>query len=135
ETKILQLVSAHDIGRAINPQQAEGQIEGGVAQAVGYAVLEHLVSEGGILKNFNFTGYILPTASDTPPIVPIVVESGFSGGPFGAKGLAESPIVGPAAAIANAIAHATGTPIDRLPAIPEVVRAAIRRVAAPARAR
>jgi CO/xanthine dehydrogenase Mo-binding subunit len=127
EIRVERITSGHDIGKAINPQQAEGQIEGGVAQAAGYATIEHLVVDDGRLKNNNFTGYILATSSDAPEIVPIIVEHPYSGGPFGAKGLAESPIVGPAPAIANAVANAIGRRVRELPMVPERVWSAMNK--------
>ncbi|MBU2567356.1 MAG: xanthine dehydrogenase family protein molybdopterin-binding subunit [Elusimicrobia bacterium] len=123
EVDVKKIVSGHDIGRAINPQQCEGQIEGGVMQAAGYALTENLVLKDGIIQNPNFAGYLIPTPDDVPEIVPVIVEEAYSDGPYGAKGLGESPMITPAAAIANAIYNATGWRVYSLPATPEVLTA------------
>lgn len=123
DVRTRRVVSGHDVGKAIHPLASKGQIEGGVAQGVGYATIEHLVvDENGVMRNNNFTGYVIPTSQDAPEIVSVIVEHPYSGGPQGAKGLAESPIVGPGAAVACAVAHAIGKPVARLPMTPEYVR-------------
>ncbi|MCD6422787.1 MAG: xanthine dehydrogenase family protein, partial [Elusimicrobia bacterium] len=119
EVTVLNFISAHDIGRAINPQQAEGQIQGGAVQGIGYALMENLVIDKGIMLNPNFTGYIIPTTKDTPSIIPVIVEEKYPKGPFGAKGLGEPPLICVAPAIVNAIYNATGIRVKDLPAIPE----------------
>lgn len=139
ETRVLKVWTAHDVGKAINPQTGEGQIEGGVIQGLGYALTEeHLLatreslsgprfrrskgSEGynpGRILNDQFSTYIIPTAMDMPEIHPILVERPFSYGPYGAKGLGETPIIAVAPAIVNAIAHATGIRLMQIPATPE----------------
>jgi CO/xanthine dehydrogenase Mo-binding subunit len=126
EVKVSRLTSAHDIGKVINPNTAEGQVEGGVAQGIGYALIEDLVEERGVLKNPNFTDYILPSSPDAPEYKTIFVEQPYSAGPYGAKGLAESPIIGPAPAITNAIKHSTGVRLTHIPAVPERVWSALR---------
>lgn len=126
ETQVLKVTSAHDIGRAINPQQAEGQIEGGVAQGVGYALFENLVVDQGVMQNGHFTGYILPTAADSPQYKSIVIEQPYDAGPFGARGLGEPPLIGVAPAVANAIRDACGVRPTHTPMMPEAIRALIR---------
>lgn len=120
--KVLKVVSAHDIGKAINPQLAEGQIEGGAVQGVGYGIYENLVLKDGKILNPNFSGYTIPTTMDIPESVKaIIVEKPFKDGPFGAKGLGEPPLIAVAPAILNAIYNATGIRITSLPAIPEKI--------------
>lgn len=121
EVKVLKITSAHDIGKVINPQTAEGQIEGGIAQGLGYALIEELVEKDGILKNPNFTDYILPSSHDAPEYQTILLEHPYPAGPFGAKGLAESPLIGPSPAICNAIKNAVGLRLTHIPAMPEKI--------------
>ncbi len=117
--RLVRLTAAHDVGKAINPIGVEGQIEGGSVQGAGYALTEDILSEEGVIRNPDFSTYIIPTASDAPEIVPIIVESKFSKGPHGAKGFAEQPLMGIAPAVANAVFHATGVRIRELPLTPE----------------
>ncbi|MFA5778589.1 MAG: xanthine dehydrogenase family protein molybdopterin-binding subunit [Elusimicrobiota bacterium] len=121
EVSVKKLVSGHDIGKAINPQLCEGQIEGGVIQSMGYALTENLVLKNGVIINPSFAGYLIPTSSDIPEIIPIIVEEPYHDGPYGAKGLGEPPMITPATAIANAIYNATGWRTNKLPATPEVL--------------
>ena len=124
---VQRVVAAHDLGRAINPLMAEGQIEGGVVQGVGYGVFEGLsFDERGRVQNTTFLDYKLATAADAPAVEPVLVESGDPFGPFGAKGLAEPALVPTAAAVANAVAAATGVRIRELPLTPERVWRALR---------
>jgi len=108
ELKIVKITSAHDMGKAINPQQVEGQIQGGTLQGMGYAIMEEIRhdAEGKMLNNA-FATYILPTTEDTPEIDPIIVEHPYDKGPYGAKGFGEVPLMGIAPAIANAVYNAT----------------------------
>ena len=108
-----------DIGKAINPQLAEGQIQGGVLQGLGFTLLEEVVWQEGKIQNPNFSTYILPTTLDAPQIVPVILEESYNEGPFGAKGLGELPLIGVAPAIINAIYNATGVVVRDLPASPE----------------
>jgi CO/xanthine dehydrogenase Mo-binding subunit len=105
----------------INPLLAAGQIEGGVAQGVGFALYEDVVLERGAMKNTQLTNYIIPTSADTPDIQVEFVQFPFSNpGPYQAKGIGEMPIDGPAPAIGSAVAHALGGQfINELPLIPE----------------
>ncbi|NNJ09535.1 xanthine dehydrogenase family protein [Chloroflexales bacterium ZM16-3] len=125
--RVLTVISAHDVGRAINRQQVEGQIEGGVAQAIGYALLEHFQMRAGQVLTPHFSSYLLPTARDTPAeIVPLILELADPEGPHGARGVAELPLVPFAAAVADAIFNATGASVCDQPFTPERVLAAIR---------
>ncbi len=120
EFKVTRITSAHDMGKAINPQQVEGQIEGGTLQGMGYAIMEEIRHDKkGKMLNDAFATYILPTTEDTPELDPIIVEHGYDKGPYGAKGFGEVPLMGIAPAIANAIYNATGKRIRKLPIKPE----------------
>ena len=124
ETRVLRVVAAQDIGRAIHPRLAAGQLEGGLTQAVGWALFEEVVARDGRMANGQLTNYILPTAIETPPIELVVLERPFAHGPFGAKGIGELPMDGGAPAVVNAIADALEIDLDRLPATPERIAAA-----------
>ncbi|MCB9764837.1 MAG: xanthine dehydrogenase family protein [Alphaproteobacteria bacterium] len=116
------VVTATDVGRALNPTLCAGQIEGGVLQALGYATCEEVVvDDQGQMVNDRLTNYIIPTALDAPEMRTLLVEHPYAGGPFGAKGVGEIPMDGPAAAVAQAIEAATGAVLDRLPMTPERV--------------
>lgn len=120
--KVLNMVAAHDVGRAINTQQLEGQIHGGVAQGLGYALMEEYISG----RTDNLHDYLIPTIGDLPPIEVILVEDPEPTGPFGAKGIGEHSLIPTAPAILGAIEHAAGVRLERLPATPHRVRAAIK---------
>ena len=98
--------TVHEIGRAIHPILAAGQIEGGSSQGLGYALLEEVVMRGGKMANAQLTNYIIPTTLDTPPMTIKILENPYTHGPFGAKGVGEMPIDGPAPAVVNALRHA-----------------------------
>lgn len=115
--------SVHEIGRAIHPVLAIGQIEGGSAQGIGWALLEEVVMRDGRMANATLTNYIIPTTLDTPPLDVAIVDNPYPRGPYGAKGVGEMPIDGPAPAIVNAIRHA-GVEIREIPATPEKLMAA-----------
>jgi len=123
--RVLKYAAAHDVGRAINPQSVEGQIQGGAVQGLGYGLMEEVVVEEGVNLTTSFASYLVPSAADVPDVDPIVVESGEGLGPFGARGIGEPPIGPPAAAVANAIADATGARVTRLPLTAERVAAAL----------
>ena len=126
ETRVMKVWSGHDAGRVVNPTTGEGQVEGGVLQGLGYALVEeHALREGRIL-NDQFSTYIIPTTLDTPEIKAILVEHEFPWGPYGAKGLGETPIIAVAPAVTAAIHHAAGVRLFRIPATPERVWAALR---------
>jgi CO/xanthine dehydrogenase Mo-binding subunit len=116
----VRFTTVHEIGRAIHPALARGQIEGGSAQGIGYALLEEVVMRDGRMANSQLTNYIIPTTLDTPPIDVVVLENPYQHGPFGAKGVGEMPIDGPAPAILNALRHA-GYDVREIPATPERV--------------
>ncbi|HST87403.1 MAG TPA: xanthine dehydrogenase family protein molybdopterin-binding subunit [Ktedonobacterales bacterium] len=126
QVRVPRIISVHDVGRAINRQQVEGQIEGCLAQALGYALLEHFqVRDGRILTPYLST-YLLPTAPDMPDeIVPIILETADPEGPFGARGVAEMALVPLTPAIASAIHDATGVWLTQQPMTPERVLAAL----------
>lgn len=120
--RLLRITAAHDVGRAINPTLVEGQIEGGVAQGIGLALMEEFVPG----RNENLHDYLIPTIGDVPEIVSILVESNDPNGPYGAKGVGEHTLVATAPSILNAIRDAIGAPVRDLPASPDKVLAAIR---------
>jgi xanthine dehydrogenase molybdenum-binding subunit len=128
EVKILKLVSSHDVGRAINPMIVEGQILGGAAQGLGYALSEgfYFDQRTGTALNQWFLDLRTPSILDLPDIEPVMVELGEPTHPFGAKGCSEISYVGVAPAIANAIFHATGARVTELPMTPDVVLKALR---------
>jgi CO/xanthine dehydrogenase Mo-binding subunit len=123
--RVLGYAAAHDVGRAINPQSVEGQIQGGAVQGLGYGLMEEVLVENGINLTTSFSTYLIPTAVDVPDVAPIVVESGEGLGPFNARGIGEPPIGPPAAALANAIEDATGARLTRLPITAERVARAL----------
>jgi CO/xanthine dehydrogenase Mo-binding subunit len=124
--RVVDYVVAQDVGRAINPAAVRGQIHGGVAQGIGWALLERMIyDENGSLATGTFLDYALPRASDVPSIQVALVEVPAERGPFGAKGVGEPPIVPVAAAIANAIADASGARVETLPIVPEAVVSAL----------
>jgi CO/xanthine dehydrogenase Mo-binding subunit len=123
--RVLKHVAAHDVGRAINPQSVEGQIQGGAVQGLGYGLMEEVVLEDGVNLSTSFASYLIPGADDVPDVEAIVVESGEGLGPFGARGIGEPPIAPPAAALANAIEDATGRRVRALPITAERVARAL----------
>ncbi|MDI3340227.1 MAG: xanthine dehydrogenase family protein molybdopterin-binding subunit [Sphaerobacter sp.] len=124
--ELLRIIAAQDVGRALNPALVEGQIVGGVAQGIGWALHEGLVyDDHGQPLNPSLLDYSLPSAAQVPPIETILVEVPAPAGPFGAKGVGEPPVIPTAAAIANAIADATGARVTELPISAERVRAAL----------
>lgn len=125
EVKILNVTTASDIGKAINPRMAEGQIEGGTVQALGYGLCEEIIWQQGRMLNNRLTNYIIPTALDIPDMETILVEKPYPYGPFGAKGLGELPMDGGAPALVAAINHATGIFLSEIPATPERILAAL----------
>jgi 4-hydroxybenzoyl-CoA reductase alpha subunit len=126
QVKVLNFIAAHDVGRVINPMMAEGQIEGGGLQGLGYALSEGLVWEEGIVLNPNFQDYRIFYINDVPPIKSVMVESIDPDGPYGAKGLGEPGLVPTAAAIANAIYDAVGVRIKSLPITAEKILRALK---------
>lgn len=121
EARVEDFWALQEVGKVIHPVLAAGQIEGGVAQAIGWALFENVVWKDGRMANDRMTDYIVPTSADVPPIRVIFDERPYSQGPHGAKGIGELPMDGPAPAIVNAILDATGVSVKRVPATPEVV--------------
>lgn len=117
--EVSRVVAAHDVGQAINPLSVEGQIEGGIAMGLGYALSEEVVTRDGRILNPNFTDYLLPTFLDMPEMSSLIVEDNEPAGPFGAKGVGEPSLVPTAAAVANAVASALGRRFYQLPLTPE----------------
>ena len=130
EVQVLGIWAAHDVGRAINPRGVEGQIEGGVVQGLGQALMEDYQLEDGHTKTHGFAKYILPTSLDIPEINTVIVEDPDPKSPLGAKGIGEPALVPTAPAIMNAIYDAVGVRITSLPATPEKVLAALEAKAA-----
>ncbi|WP_246093840.1 MULTISPECIES: molybdopterin-dependent oxidoreductase [Mesorhizobium] len=120
--KLIKITAAHDVGKAINPLLVEGQIEGGIAQGIGMALMEEYIPG----RTENLHDYLIPTIGDVPPIETILIEVPDPEGPFGAKGLGEHVLIPTAPAILNAIRHATGVLVTKVPATPTRIRAAIR---------
>jgi CO/xanthine dehydrogenase Mo-binding subunit len=120
-TKVRRIVAAHDVGRAINPLLVEGQIQGGVAQGLGMALMEEYIPG----QTENLHDYLIPTIGDVPEIECILVEDPEPLGPYGAKGVGEPALIPTAPAILAGIRHATGVRIRRVPATPSRVRAAL----------
>ena len=120
EARPVAFTSVHEIGRAIHPMLAIGQIEGGSAQGLGYALVEEVVMRDGRMVNASLTNYIIPTTLDTPPMDVVILENPYPHGPFGAKGVGEMPIDGPAPAVINALRHA-GVDLSEIPATPEKI--------------
>jgi CO/xanthine dehydrogenase Mo-binding subunit len=118
--RVLAIHAAHDVGRAVNPTQVEGQIHGGIAQGLGLALMEEYVNG----RTDNLHDYLIPTAGDIPPITVHLIEDPEPLGPHGAKGVGEPALVATAPAILNAIHDATGLRLSRVPATPDRVRAA-----------
>jgi len=112
-------VALQEVGRVLHPVLARGQITGGVAQGIGFALYEKVVWQDGRMQNAQMTNYIMPTSADLPPIRVYFEELGNVHGAFGAKGIGELPIDGPAPAVVNAVADALGTGFDSLPLLPE----------------
>jgi CO/xanthine dehydrogenase Mo-binding subunit len=125
ETHVEDFVAVQEVGRVINPVLAAGQIEGGVAQAIGYALYENVVWQQGRMVNSQMTNYIMPTSMDLPPIRVYFEEIPYSYGPAGAKGIGELPMDGVAPAIVNALENATGVRVRRIPVTPEILMEAM----------
>ena len=126
-TKVVEMVAAHDVGRAINPTLVEGQIHGGIAQGLGMALMEEFVPG----RTENLHDYLLPTAGDVPPIRTYLIEDREPQGPFGAKGVGEPALIATAPAILSAIRHATGVRLRRTPVLPHRLWQALQQRGAP----
>jgi CO/xanthine dehydrogenase Mo-binding subunit len=117
--KVVQVATAQDVGKAINPVAVIGQLEGGIAQGLGLAVMEEVILRDGLVKNASFTDYLLPTALDMPPVVADVIEHPHPDAPYGAKGVGEPPTISSTPAIVAAIRSATGRTLNRVPVRPD----------------
>jgi xanthine dehydrogenase D subunit len=117
--KVVELATAQDVGKAINPQAVEGQLEGGAAQGLGLALMEEIQVKDGVIRNASFTDYLLPTILDMPPVRMDILELGDPHSPYGLKGVGEPPTISSGPAIVAAIRAATGKPITRVPVRPQ----------------
>lgn len=124
--QVLKVYTTADIGKAINPQNVEGQIEGGTVQGIGMALMEEQVIKEGITLNPDLTGYLIPTSMDAPQFISRLIENEDSEGPYGAKGIGEPTTIATAPAIANAIYDAIGVRIYHLPITPEKILKALK---------
>jgi CO/xanthine dehydrogenase Mo-binding subunit len=125
ETTVQDFVALQEVGRVIHPVLAAGQIEGGVAQGIGFALYENVVWDQGRMANSQMTNYIMPTSVDVPRIRVYFEETPYEYGPMGAKGIGELPIDGPAPAVLNAIEDAIGTAVNEIPLTPEKLMQAL----------
>lgn len=126
KVEVLRIVAAHDVGKAINPSNVEGQIEGGVVMGLGYALEEEIKQEGGYIKTTSLGEYMIPTSLDLPQIESHIIEVPVSSGPYGAKGVGEPALIPTAPAILNAICNALDIRITELPANMENLHRLIR---------
>jgi CO/xanthine dehydrogenase Mo-binding subunit len=122
EVHPIKITAVQEFGRPIHPALARGQIEGGTAQGMGYALLEHVVMRNGAMANAQLTNYVIPTTLDMPEVDVVMMENPYPGGPFGAKGLGELPMDGPAPAVVNAL-RGLGLDVREIPATPELLAA------------
>ena len=118
-TRVVWIGAAQDVGKAVNPQQVEGQIEGGTAQGLGLALMEEIQTSGGLITNASFTDYLIPTALDMPPVESVLIEDPEPEAPYGLKGVGEPPTVVSTAAIVSALRAATGRELARVPVRPD----------------
>jgi CO/xanthine dehydrogenase Mo-binding subunit len=118
-TRVVWIGAAQDVGKAINPQQVEGQIEGGTAQGLGLALMEEIQTRDGLITNASFTDYLIPTALDMPPVESVLIEDPEPDAPYGLKGVGEPPTVVSTAAIVAALRDATGRDLTRVPVKPD----------------
>ena len=118
-TRVVWIGAAQDVGKAINPQQVEGQIEGGTAQGLGLALMEEIQTRDGRITNASFTDYLIPTALDMPPVESVLIEDPEPDAPYGLKGVGEPPTVVSTAAIVSALRAATGRELVRVPVRPD----------------
>ena len=118
-TRVVWIGTAQDVGKAINPQAVEGQIEGGTAQGLGLALMEEIQTRDGLITNASFTDYLIPTALDMPPVVAELIEDPEPDAPYGVKGVGEPPTVVSTAAIVSALRDATGRELTRVPVRPD----------------
>ncbi|MGH2452198.1 MAG: xanthine dehydrogenase subunit D [bacterium] len=117
--RVVQIAAAQDVGRALNPQGVYGQIEGGTAQGLGFALMEEIQVQDGLIKNASFTDYLIPTILDMPPVLSVLIEEPEPGVPFGAKGVGEMSMIVSTPAILAALRDATGRELNRAPVRPD----------------
>ena len=118
--RVVEMATSQDVGRVLNPLQTVGQLEGGIAQGVGLAVMEEIVLDKGRVRNPSFTDYLIPTALDMPKVVIAgLIEVPEPGAPYGAKGIGEPPTISSTAAVAAAVRMATGLDLPRVPIRPQ----------------
>jgi CO/xanthine dehydrogenase Mo-binding subunit len=117
--RVTDYVAVQEVGKVVHPTLARGQIQGGVAQGIGWALMENVVCEQGAMVNSQMTNYIIPSSADLPPIRVYFQEQPSRYGPQGAKGLGELPVDGAAPAVINAVCDALGKQIGRIPLTPE----------------
>ncbi|HEY2776525.1 MAG TPA: molybdopterin cofactor-binding domain-containing protein [Gaiellaceae bacterium] len=118
-TRVVWIGAAQDVGKAVNPQQVEGQIEGGTAQGLGLALMEEIQTRDGLITNASFTDYLIPTALDMPPVESVLIEDPEPDAPYGVKGVGEPPTVVSTAAVVAALRAATGRDLRRVPVRPD----------------
>jgi CO/xanthine dehydrogenase Mo-binding subunit len=118
-TRIVWIGAAQDVGKAVNPQQVEGQIEGGTAQGLGLALMEEIQTRDGLITNASFTDYLIPTTLDMPPVESVLIEDPEPDAPYGVKGVGEPPTVVSTAAVVAALRAATGRALTRVPVRPD----------------
>ncbi|MFA7577412.1 MAG: xanthine dehydrogenase family protein molybdopterin-binding subunit [Candidatus Muiribacteriota bacterium] len=129
EVTLKKAVCGHDVGKAINPREVAGQIMGGSLQGLGYGLMEDMqVSSKGKIITSNFSTYTIPTSCDIPEFIPVIVESNYSKGPYGAKGFGEQPLMGMAPALTNSIYNAVGARVKQIPATPERVQESMKNI-------
>ena len=117
--RVVEIATAQDVGRAINPIAVEGQIEGGIAQGLGLALMEEIQLTDGRLRNASFTDYLIPTILDMPPVRSRILELAQPHSPYGLNGIAEAPTIASTAAIVGAMRAATGRALPRVPVRPD----------------
>jgi CO/xanthine dehydrogenase Mo-binding subunit len=118
-TRVVWIGTAQDVGKALNPQAVEGQIEGGTAQGLGLALMEEIRTDGGLITNASFTDYLIPTTLDMPPVESVLIEDPEPDAPYGVKGAGEPPTVVSTAAVVAALRDATGRELNRVPVRPD----------------
>ena len=120
-TRLVWIGAAQEVGKAVDPRAVEGQIEGGIAQGLGLALMEEIQTSGGRITNASFTDYLIPTALDMPPVETVLIEEPEPGAPYGVKGVGEPPTVVASAAVAAALRAATGLELPRVPVRPDEI--------------
>jgi len=126
QVQVLKVVGAHDVGRAINPQALQGQVEGGIVMCIGNALTEHYILEDGVPWADVFARYKMPSITQTPEIISFIVEHQTADGPYGAKGVGELPSIPTSPAVTNAIYNAVGVRVMSLPVDQDALLRAIK---------